>query len=542
MSGTPLSPLEVLRLYPPHGDTLPGLLASRARTAPRRPFLTDGSRTLDWIDAAARVGKLAAGLAGRGVGPGARVAVVSRNRIETVLLAFAVAQVRAMLVPLNPELTEGETAHLIAHCEPSVILASEEVLDAVLGAARRAAVSARLFCFEGARAGADDFAQLEADTHATEAAARPEDTAFLLYTSGTTGAPKGVLHSQRSFVLAGEGFVERMHLEPEDRMLCVLPFFHINALFYSLAGAAAAGATLIVAPRFSASDFWRFAARTQATQVNIIAAVGNILALRPQAELVPHAIRKLYGAPISPRLHELLRGRFGIPVAIEGYGMTEIPGAINNPWEGPQVPGSMGRAARHPDPRREFVRLRVLDEDGRECAPGQPGELWVKTPLLMQGYWRDPEAAAAAVRDGWFRTGDLVRREAGGWYHFVARIRDIIRRRGENISGAELDAVIGSHPAILEAAAIGVPAELGEEEILVAAVLRPGARLDAGELVQWCAARLAAHKRPRYVAFVEALPHTPTHRVAKHRLKSDPGLMRRAVDLGAIEPRDPPPR
>jgi len=178
----------------------------------------------------------------------------------------------------------------------------------------------------------------------------------------------------------------------------------------------------------------------------------------------------------------------------------------------------------------------VLDEAGRECAPDEAGELWVKTPILMQGYFRDPEASIAAVREGWFRTGDLVRRDAAGEVTFVARLKDIIRRRGENVSGAELDQVIGSHPAIQEAAAIAVPSELGEDEILVAAVLKPGERLNAADLARWCAGRLAAHKLPRYVAFVEALPHTPTHRVAKHRLRSDPGLTRSAVDLAATRP------
>ena len=536
MSDDELSPLEVIRHYPPHGETLPGLLASRAAAIPGAAFLTDGSRTVSWAECEARVGRLAAGLAARGIGDGARVAVVSRNRIETVLLLFAASRLRAILMPLNPELTAAEIAALLDHAQPAAIFAAAEALGTRRDALRKSGYASRVFCFDGAREQAEDFASLGAGAAPPACAARPEDTCLLLYTSGTTGAPKGVLHSQRNFVRAGEAFVERMHLQPDDRLLCVLPFFHINALFYSLAGSAASGATLIVAPRFSASNFWRFAARTGATEVNIIATVGNILARRPRAEFVPHAIRKLYGAPIPPRLREVLREEFGIPVLIEGYGMTEVPGAINQVWDAVPKPGSMGRAARHPDPQRPFAGLRVLDEAGRECAPDEAGELWVKTPILMQGYFRDPEASIAAVREGWFRTGDLVRRDAAGEVTFVARLKDIIRRRGENVSGAELDQVIGSHPAIQEAAAIAVPSELGEDEILVAAVLKPGERLNAADLARWCAGRLAAHKLPRYVAFVEALPHTPTHRVAKHRLRSDPGLTRSAVDLAATRP------
>jgi crotonobetaine/carnitine-CoA ligase len=150
----------------------------------------------------------------------------------------------------------------------------------------------------------------------------------------------------------------------------------------------------------------------------------------------------------------------------------------------------------------------------------------------MKGYYRDPEATQAAFRDGWFLTGDLVRRDADGYFWFVARKKDIIRRRGENISGAELDRVIGEHPAVAEAAAIAVPSPLGEDDILVAVVARPGMQATAQEIADWCRARLAAHKVPRYVAFVSELPHTPTPRVAKFKLKGDKTLVERAVDLG----------
>jgi crotonobetaine/carnitine-CoA ligase len=157
----------------------------------------------------------------------------------------------------------------------------------------------------------------------------------------------------------------------------------------------------------------------------------------------------------------------------------------------------------------------------------------VKTPLAMLGYYRDPEQTKAAFRDGWFLTGDLAWRDADGYFWFVARKKDIIRKRGENISGAELDRVVESHPDVLQAAAIAVPDALGEDEILIAVVTRPGARLTARAVADWCRERLAAIKVPRYVAFVDALPQTPTHRVAKYRLRQDPTLRERAVDLGA---------
>ncbi len=343
------------------------------------------------------------------------------------------------------------------------------------------------------------------------------------------------MHSQRNMVLAGEAFVERMRLTPEDRLLAVLPLFHINALFYSLCGAAACGGSLVLVPKFSASRFWQVAAATGATEFNFIAAISSILAQRPRSEFVPHRIVKAYGAPIPAEIDRIFREEFSVPVMLEGYGMTEIPGACNNPFpgtgQGEMKLGAMGKPARHPDPALPFAELRVLDDHGREVADGVVGELAVRTPIVMKGYYRDPEATRAAFADGWFLTGDLVKRDADGYFWFVARKRDIIRRRGENISGAELDRVIGEHPAVAEAAAIAVPSPLGEDDILAAVVLRPGMTATAREIATWCGARLAAHKVPRYVAFVDELPHTPTHRVAKFRLKGDRTLLERAHDL-----------
>jgi len=256
---------------------------------------------------------------------------------------------------------------------------------------------------------------------------------------------------------------------------------------------------------------------------------------RPREEFDSrHRLRAVYGAPITPDLERTFREEFGVPTLIEGYGMTEIPGACNNPFDGEKRPLSMGKAAMHPDPSVIFAELRVVDEEGGDVPDGAEGELWVRTPILMQGYYKDPAQTAAAMHDGWFATGDLVKRDADGYYYFVARKKDIIRRRGENISGAEIDRVIGDHPGVVQCAAIPVPSELGEDEILVALVRKPGAQVSAREIADWCRARLAAIKVPRYVAFVDSLPQTATHRVAKFRLRGDRSILERATDLTRI--------
>lgn len=191
----------------------------------------------------------------------------------------------------------------------------------------------------------------------------------------------------------------------------------------------------------------------------------------------------------------------------------------------------MGVLAEHPDPAQPWAQCRVVDDKGEDVAADVVGELWVLTPVCMLGYYNDPEQTAAAFEDGWFRTGDMVRRDADGWFFYVSRAKDIIRRRGENIAGAELDRVVGEHPAVYEAAAIAVPSELGEDDILVAAVLNPGTSLDAQGVAQWCRERLAAHKVPRYVVFVDSIPHTATHKIAKSLMRQDTTLRERATDL-----------
>ncbi|HYG45553.1 MAG TPA: AMP-binding protein, partial [Bordetella sp.] len=378
-----------------------------------------------------------------------------------------------------------------------------------------------------------DAAIAAAPPDAPSDAATPQATCVFIYTSGTTGLPKAVMHTQRSVVLSGEGFVGRMHLQPQDRLLCILPTFHINALFYSVCGSLAAGAAVILEEGFSASRFWATVKESGATEVNFVAAIPGILAKRPRTEFVAgHCLAKICVAPLSQETETLFTETFGVRDLLDGYGMSEAPGVCITPLQGQRRRGSVGRLCRHPDPDLRFAELRVVDEAGNDLPAGQVGELMVRTPTLMQGYFRDPEQTRAAFRDGgWFITGDLGYRDADDFIWFVGRKKDIIRKRGENISGAELDRVVGNHPAVQEAAAIAVPAELGEDEVLVAVVLRPGQRVAAREIADWCAARLARIKVPRYVVFVDDLPHTATHRVEKHKLKKDPALLARAIDL-----------
>jgi carnitine-CoA ligase len=529
-------PIEVLQLYPEHDYTLNGALASRASRDPSRPFMLFREQAASWGEFTQTVDAVACVLATHGIRKGDRMGVMARNCDGHVILLFALARLGAIMVPVNPEFGVEEARYVLHHAGVNAVAATGDTLTVAREAASGLNTPPWFVMLDVAVDGAPLLSELANELAKTAPQAiLPGDiagdaTCLIVYTSGTTGFPKGAMHSQRSFVTGGEAFVQRVYLQDDDRVMIVLPLFHINAMFYSVAGTLAAGACMIIVPKFSASTFWQTAIDTGATEVNIIEAIGSILRNRPRGEFRPeHGIKKVYGVRAS--MDETFRDDFKIPHRIGGYGMTEIPGVTCNPFEGKQKLGSMGPVGRHPDPARPWAQCRVVDDEGRDVPDGEPGELWVKTPIIMQGYFRDPEQTANTFEGDWFKTGDLVRRDSDGYYFFISRKRDIIRRRGENIAAAELDRVVGEHPAVAEAGTIAVPSELGEDDIFVVVALKPGAKASAGEIAEWCRARLAPQKVPRYVAFIDELPHTPTHKIAKALLRADAALRAKAVDL-----------
>jgi crotonobetaine/carnitine-CoA ligase len=342
------------------------------------------------------------------------------------------------------------------------------------------------------------------------------------------------MHNQPTPAYAGENFVFRAALNPEDHVMAILPLFHVNAQFGSLWGTIAAEASLVLIRRFSASRFWEQAVRYGATEFNFIGAVGRILCNRPESEYRPeHTIKTACGTPVRSDVYECFTKKFHIENVIDGYGLTEYPLASQTPIGGLIKMNCMGVPGRVFDPNLKYVEMKIVDDDGKEVQQGEVGELLLKGLTIMKGYYKEPEKTAEAIRDGWFYTGDYVYQDEDDYYFFVDRKKDIIRKGGENISAAEVEGVINENPKVLEATVIPVPAELGEDEVMACIVLKPGETMKPEEVVDWTKDRLAPFKVPRYVQFRESIPKTVTQKVQKQVIKKEEDLIQSSHDMVA---------
>ena len=368
---------------------------------------------------------------------------------------------------------------------------------------------------DGGELAALDFASLMANPVAAPVERKPSDPASILFTGGTTGPPKGVVLPHNHNLNLAQGVVELVRYTEDDVLFSVFPLFHANAKYMTVLAALVSGARAVINRRFSASRFWEICRSEGVTAFNGQGEMLRILLKQPESDSDrDNTVRVVVGAAAATDLVEQFEQRYDLAV-LDAYGMTETGPTIAASWEARRA-----GAAGLPTP---WYEAKVVDADDVEVGSGVTGEIVVRPKLpfvMMERYWGNDAATLDSMRNLWFHTGDNAYRDEDGYFWFVARGTDSIRRRGENVSAWEVERVLADHPELLEAAVYGVPSELGGQEVMLACVRRPESEITAEELLDFCTGKMPHFAVPRYVRFMEQLPRSHAQRVLKPELKA----------------------
>lgn len=495
--------------------TLPAMLQRQAACFGSKTLVQAGERSWSFADAADLAARAAGRLAAAGIAAGDRVALICSNRAEFIEIFLGCGWLGAVLVPINTASRGAQLRHILGNSAARLLVIEAELLSTLDHVGLDTLPVEAIWLVDAPVAAAPAMARpLPALGEAIPPAAlRPDDLLAILYTSGTTGPSKGVCCPHAQYFWWGHHTAHLLGVVEGDVLCTTLPLFHTNAL-NTLFQALIAGATAIFEPRFSASGFWDGLVRLGATVTYLLGAMVPMLLSRPPgAAEKGHRTRIALAPGVPGHFLAEFKERSGIHL-LEGYGSTETNFVIGT-LAGEQRAGTMGRV-------RPGFQARVVDVDDREVPDGTPGELILRSdePLAFaSGYFAMPERTAEAWREGWFHTGDRVLRDADGYFKFVDRLKDAIRRRGENISSYEVEQVLLAHPEVATAAVFPVRSELAEDEVMAAIVRQPGSALAAPELVQFCAPRMPYFAVPRYVEFVDSLPATENGKIQKYKLR-----------------------
>ena len=518
--------------------TLGGVLAYHARTAGERVFVVfedvdDQTRdpvSLTYAEFDRAVNRCAHLLASLGMGRGDRINLHLANCLEFLFLWFGAARLGAVIMPTNVAATADELEYLVTHSESRLIFTQPENVQVAREVrARCPAVEGIVLCESTRQAARSDARAGEEETfeallasqpdHPPDARCDPLDDVAILYTSGTTSRPKGVLVTHANYIYAGETVAKAMGIMPSDRHLTVLPLFHGNAQYYSTMSTLVAGASMALTSRFSASGYFGQATRHGCTVASLFAAPMRMLLAQPRRD--EHRDNRLrlvvFAQSITEQQLDEWQERFGAPL-MQLWGMTETMGPpLMNPLHGRRDNMSIGLPSMGYD-------VRLVDARGEEVSDGEVGEITVRGEpgvTLMKGYFKNPEASAETIRDGWLCSGDNARQDEEGYFHFVDRVKDMIKRSGENVAASEVEAVILAHPEVFDCAVIGIPDPMRDEAIVAVVVPREGAKPTSEALLEWCRERLARFRVPQVVEFRDALPRTSVGKIQKHVLRDE---------------------
>lgn len=462
---------------------------------------------------------VAAGLQQWGIRRGDRVAIFAGNVDQYAPVFFGVALAGAVLCPFNAAWKGDLLTYTLNGSGPRVVFVGADQWPQLQATLPKADTVECVISLAAERpegtVGYDSF--IRTGERAEVPPQEPSDLALILYTSGTTGPSKGIMFCHRMMI---RGFSEPMSdfvaFGPGDVFYTALPLFHGNALFCTLLASIVRGGNAVIAPRFSVTTFWEEVRDSGATLTAMIGSMVPLLWNAPPNDAEKaHSVRTVFATPSPIDYYDGFAERFGVQL-VEAYGLTDI-GVPIGMKPGDRRPGSCGKVLPDWD-------VLLVNEKDEPVQTGEVGEcvLRPKVPFLTSlGYWNKPEATVSAWQNLWAHSGDFLRQDAEGWYYFVDRKKDAIRRGGENLSSYEVEQAILGHPAVLEAAVYAVPSDLAEDDVMASVVLRPGESLKAEELHAYCAERLAYFSVPRYIAFRASLPKTQNERVQKAALREE---------------------
>ncbi|MBN1848718.1 MAG: AMP-binding protein [Deltaproteobacteria bacterium] len=506
------------------------LIESRAAATPEKIYLYFEDQKITYENFNRQINRAANAFTKLGIGKADHFAVMLPNSPEFLYSWFGLNKIGAVQVPLNTNLSSPELQYILEHSEAKGIVIHKSYLPVLTGI-HPVPPHLKSVIVVGDE---DHSASKTLHYHDIIANASDElppvsiaedDPAVIIYTSGTTGNPKGVQLSHRCWMLTGESWTYMIDARAEDRIMTSNPLFHANAEAYSTIGSLVAGASLILLPKFSRSQILEQAREYHSTiLVSVMAAMPMIWSRPNQPNDAENPIRLIMAGGVPSEYYGEFQKRFGGEV-VTIYSLTEAMFAIMAPREGARTrkptPG-VGVAMEHPDPSI-VNEVKIVDESGKEAPRGDHGQIIIKNPAVMIGYFKDPEKTAETKREGWIYTGDIGYQDEEGYFYFVGRSKELLRRRGELISPAQIESVLLSHPKVLDGTVIGVPTNLGtgEEEVKAYVIPRPGEKLNPEELVSWCEKHLADFKVPRYIEFRTDFPRTPKGSVQKNVLKSE---------------------
>jgi long-chain acyl-CoA synthetase len=498
-------------------STVTGLIDAQAAKRPDAVYFiaTETGRTLTFGQLRESCERVAALLAARGLKPGAHVSLVMPNGLATLRILLGAMWGGYCVNPVNLLSQPEQMRYVLDHSDCALVFASPEwaakVRELVNGIARPIEV-----------------VEVDPDSEALPGEARrsgeggnpaktpePESLALLMYTSGTTGTPKGVMLTHSNLASNARIISEEHRLGPGDRVTAILPLYHINAFAVTMLAPLAHGGSLAMPPRFSAGRFWDMVARFECTWLNMVPTIVSYLleGPAPQRESIAKVrFCRSASAPLPPDHLVAFQKKFGVSV-IETMGLTEtVAPAFSNPYEPERRKvGAVGRPS--------GCEAKVVDEKGNDLPDDTPGEIVIRGPMVTPGYYKNEAATRSAFSpDGWFRTGDIGIRDADGFFFITGRIKELIIKGGENIAPREIDEVLLRHPAVLDAAAVGVPDRHYGQEIMACVIRREGQACTEEELKAFCLQHLGRYKTPKSILFVNELPRGPSGKVQRLKL------------------------